>query len=314
MNKATQEYLEWLENLPKNGRDPERINWAFLFDQAQNGDMDALNYLYETNEYIIHKVLSEATDFIDPDLDIQVYIDLMTDVLIRGIRDYNHSFHTSFRQFVKRNMYSKLREYAGKHKKLHHVLETTSPISEYDTPTNEETYPLANDVRNIAYDQAAIGIYLDEKPKNNAQSLWEKLKVFASEEELDLLYRYHINGESQEEIAKSYNTSRQMISFRIGRVQNRLKNRIKAANFVYKHLKIDNLPISTLMQQMGIKDYKKIYYYLSVYEYLYQDGPLPESSDPYGYKQYKPKSHHHTNKTNRSEIFKTRQRNKQLGE
>ena len=314
MNKATQEYLEWIENFPKNGRDPERINWAILFELAQNGDMDALNYLYETNEYIIHEIISEATQFINPDLDIQVYLDMLTDVLIRGIKDYNPSHDVSFRPFIKRNMHYKLREYANKHKRLRHTLKTTSPISEYDTPTNEETYPLANDVRNIAYDQAAIGIYLDEKPQSNAQSLWERLKVFASEKELDLLYRYHINGESQEEIAESYNTSRQMISYRIVRVQNRLRNMIKAANFVYKHLKIDNIPISTLMQQMGTKDYKKIYYYLRIYEYLYQDGPLPESSDPYGYKQYKPKRHHHTNKTNRSEIFKTRQRNKQLGD
>ena len=286
MNKATQEYLEWLENLPKNGRDPERINWAFLFELAQNGDMDALNYLYETNEYIIHKVLSETTDFIDPDLDIQVYIDLMTDILIRGIRNYKPSLYGSFRPFVKRNMYCKMREHSDHHKKLSYTLETTSPISEYDTPTDEEKYPLANDISNTAYDNASFSSYMETPAIENASILWNKLKVFFNDNELDLLQKYYVDDRALNNIAEEYECSAEYIRVKISTALNRIKNLIRLSTITYTHLNINKLPIQELYPKINTDDIFKVTFYNQIYEYLYLCGPLPNECKTYGYLSY----------------------------
>ena len=286
MNKATQEYLEWIENLPKNSRDPERINWAILFEQAQNGDMDALNYLYETNEYIIHEIISEATQFINPDLDIQVYLDMLTDVLIRGIKDYDPSHSVSFRPFVKRNMFAKLRDHSEQHIKLQRVLNTTSPISEYDIPTNEEKYPLANDVSNTAYDYASFSSYLEEPAIENASILWNKLKVFFNDNEIDLLFKHYVDKRSLKNIANEYNCSAEYIRIKINNALNRIKKLIKFSTITYTHLNVDKLPIQELYPKINTKDIFKVSFYNQVYKYLFLDEPIPHGSNAYGYLSY----------------------------
>lgn len=287
MNKRTMEYLEWVKDAPKNGRNPDHINHGVIFKKAQSGDMNAFNYLYENNAYLITEVIKENTRFIDTNLDIQEYIDILTDSLITSIKAFDASLQTPFRSYAKRNLFSQLMEFNKYHKKLTHTCAATTPLSTYDIKIDDDSYPLNTDTINLAQDNFSFVAHSDNIGINNAKDLWGKLQAFINEDEADMIYRYIVNNESQDSIAESYNISRQMVSYKITKAIARLRNTIELANKVYSHLVVNKLPIEDLMFKGDIRDSHKIDFYLRVYNYLYCDGKLPTGSNTYGYLRYR---------------------------
>ena len=272
MNKQTQEYLEMIENLPKNGRGTY-INHGKIFKKAQDGDMEALNYLFENNEYIIHEVIRENTRFINTGIDIQVYIDYLTDALIDCIKKYDVSKRVAFRSFARKSLYLHLSVFNTTHPKLTDY--TIIPLSAYDKTSDEEEYPICRDKRNIVLDEIEVINHNQNVARDNAQSLWEKLRPFINDEEYNILYSHIVLNQSQGNLAQRYNTSRQMISYLFTRVSKRISNLVKMANETYRLIEIEGLTLQQTSDQLNIENLNHTAFYLQTYKYLYQNGEKP---------------------------------------
>ena len=286
MNYRTLEYLEKLQNEPKGEKNQNRTNIKTTFYKAQSGDMEAFDFLYKTNEYLINEVLREGTQYINLDIDIQVYIDLLTDRLIRSIEDFDPTNCVAFRTFAKRNLFCRLMDYQRYHKTLQYTLKTTSSASEYDYISDEETYPLAKDISNAAQDNIVLNEYNELIAVDNAKALWDKIETLLNEKEREYLYNHFILGKTCEEIASEQNYCRQLISIKINNAINRVKKEVQLANKVFTAIEYNKLSIKEIMTKLNIKQEEKITYYYQLYQYLYFDGPIPDSVDTYGYIMY----------------------------
>lgn len=286
MYYKTLEYLEELEKTPKKERTSEKFNLSKIFKAAQNGDMEAFNYLYKINEYLIDEILSECTQFIKTNIDIQVYKDLLTDTLIRSIKEFDPSQLVAFRSFAKRNLHSKLQTYSKYHKQLQFTLETTSSDSVYNLISDPETHSSAQDIQNIAYNNEAVKIFNESIAIENAKNLWNKIEILLSDREKDYLYKHFVLNMSYTDIALEENCCRQLISLKINNAIGRVNKELKLAKAIYTAIEINHTKMQEIMDNFNIKQEDKVEFYSQLYKYIYFDEQLPTGIDTYGYLMY----------------------------
>lgn len=280
MNKQTKEYLESYEKYTKNTK-KTHINRSNIFKNAQDGDIEALNYLFENNQYMIHEIINENTRFINTDLDIQIYIDFLTDTLIDCIKRFDSNKHVAFRAFARRMLYLRLSEFSRIYPTLTRT--TIIPLSAYEKSLDEESYPICRDKKNVLLDEIVVADFNEDAAKNNAALLLEKLKTYISDEEYNILYSNIILKKSQECIAQENNSSRQITAYIEKKTKKRIRKLISNATNIYKLVELQNLPLQKAAELLNIDNLNHAAFYLQTYKYLYLGDEKPWGITTNGY-------------------------------